>query len=293
MTHSEFTVPVSGGDLTVGAWGANDDAPVVVALHGITANHLSWAYIADELAGEARIYAPDLRGRAGSAAVPGPYGMGAHADDVLAVLDHLGVDKATVVGHSMGAYVSAVFAARYPERLAGHVLIDGGVTLDIPIDDSLDIEAVTLAILGPTMERLSMTFADEKAWLDFWKAHPALTEWNDAIEAYVLRDLVGEPPALRSSTSRDAVLEDSKDNLVGEGAQAFRSLPAPTPWVRAPRGLLNQSPGLYTDEVAAEMCRQVPNLLDQVVPDVNHFTIAMSRAGAAAVADVIRSQLER
>lgn len=293
MTHKELTVPVPGGDLTVGAWDTGEDGPVVVAVHGITANHLTWAYVADELAGEARILAPDLRGRAASAALPGPYGMGAHAEDILALLDHLGIEKATMVGHSMGAFVSAVFAARYPHRLAGHVLVDGGVTLDIAIDENLDVEAITLAILGPTMERLSMTFADEDAWLAFWKAHPALTDWNEAIEAYVMRDLVGEPPALRSSTSRDAVLEDSKDNLVGEGATAFRSLPAPTPWLRAPRGLLNQSPGLYADEVAADMCRQVPNLLDQVIPDVNHFTITMSRRGAAAVSDVIRSQIER
>jgi len=293
MTHREFTVPVAGGELAIGEWGAGDAAPIVVGIHGITANHLTWAYVAEELEDEVRFLAPDLRGRAGSAGVRGPYGMAAHAADIRALLDHLGVERATLAGHSMGAYVTAVFAAHYPERLAGHVLVDGGVTLDIPIDDNLDVEAITHAILGPTMERLSMEFVDENAWLAYWKAHPALTEWNDAIEAYVLRDLVGEPPALRSSVSREAVLEDSRDNLLGDGARAFRNLPAPTPWLRAPRGLANQTPGLYSDEVAAEMCAQVPNLVDQVVPDVNHFTITMSRAGATAVAAVIRTQLPR
>ncbi|WP_425470408.1 alpha/beta fold hydrolase [Streptomyces diacarni] len=75
----------------------------------------------------ASLYAPDLRGRAASADLPGPYGLAAHVADVLALLDHLGQRRAVLIGHSMGGFVAALAAARHPSRVAGTVLVDGGL----------------------------------------------------------------------------------------------------------------------------------------------------------------------
>src|SRR3954463_2470409 len=100
---NEFDVPVDGGALRVVEWPG--DGPVVIAVHGITANALSWAAVARELAGRVRLVAPDLRGRAGSAHLPGPYGMGTHAADMIALADHLGVSSVAFAGHSMGGFV--------------------------------------------------------------------------------------------------------------------------------------------------------------------------------------------
>src|SRR5687767_554152 len=100
LNPERFDVPVAGGDLRVARWGS--EGPAILVLHGITASHMSWPYVARELSDEARFIAPDLRGRGGSRDLPGPYGMGAHADDCIAVLDHLGIDKAVILGHSMG-----------------------------------------------------------------------------------------------------------------------------------------------------------------------------------------------
>src|SRR5690242_12967876 len=58
----EFDVPVAGGRLRVCRW--RGDGPVVLAAHGITANALSWAPVAQALKGRAVLVAPDLRGRA-------------------------------------------------------------------------------------------------------------------------------------------------------------------------------------------------------------------------------------
>ena len=104
----DLTAPVRGGRLAVTHWPG--EGPPVVALHGITANSLAYAALADALPG-ADLYAPDLRGRAGSAGLPGPYGLGAHVDDTVALLDRLGCERAVLVGHSMGAFVAALAAA--------------------------------------------------------------------------------------------------------------------------------------------------------------------------------------
>ncbi|MEY2425201.1 MAG: lipase [Actinomycetota bacterium] len=288
MKFDTISVPVEGGHLNVGTHLGKQGGPVAVLIHGITANHLTWSLVADELGDDVTMLAPDLRGRAGSASLPPPYGMRQHAKDVAAVLDHVGVDKATIVGHSMGGFVTAAFAEAFPERVAGLVLVDGGVTI-AEVPEGTDIDAVLTAILGPTMQRLSMTFKDEAEWLAFWKQHPSLQDWNEAIEAYVMADLVGEAPNLRSGCNVDAIRADGADTL-GEGGLLFKTLNRPTPWVRAPRGLLNEAP-LYSDEVAAQMCADYPMLQDTLVDDVNHFTICISERGAKVVADIIRTQL--
>ena len=65
--------------------GAEPDAPLVLALHGITGNHLAWAPLHRRVPGHT-ILAPDLRGRGLSSELPGPFGIARHADDAAAVL---------------------------------------------------------------------------------------------------------------------------------------------------------------------------------------------------------------
>src|SRR6476646_1842770 len=115
-------VPVAGGVLAVARAGPPPDHAdaVVLAIHGITANMMAWASVARELARyRVTMLAPDLRGRGESAALRGPYGFAAHVADLLAMLDHAGVQRAVLAGHSMGAYVAARLAAEHPERAAG------------------------------------------------------------------------------------------------------------------------------------------------------------------------------
>ncbi|CAN5669350.1 hypothetical protein BH10ACT10_BH10ACT10_07240 [soil metagenome] len=125
MSYETLDVPVPGGSLRVGRWTASDPAaPVVLAAHGVTANHLAWKVLAD--LDRCTVVAPDLRGR-GRSHPDGPAGMDRHADDLLAVADHLGLDAPLLTGHSMGGFVSTAFVQRHPDRVAGTVLVDGGL----------------------------------------------------------------------------------------------------------------------------------------------------------------------
>ena len=64
---------VDGGRLAAHRWPADDPgAPLVLAAHGITGNGLTWARVADHLDAAVEFVAPDLRGRAASAALDGP-----------------------------------------------------------------------------------------------------------------------------------------------------------------------------------------------------------------------------
>lgn len=290
MTSTAFAAPVEGGLLAGGQWRADAAGLPVLAVHGISATHRNWDLVADGLA-ERRVIAPDLRGRGRSNALPGPYGLERHADDVAAALDTLGVDRVYVLGHSMGAFVSVRFAERHPDRVAGIALVDGG--LPVPNPEGVPDEELPALLLGPALERLSMTFPDRAAYLDFWRRHPALGPyWNASIEAYVEYDLDGVEPSLRSSAVAAAVVENAVQLDGASGyLEALRALAGPVDFFRAPRGLQDEAP-LYPEALVAEWAERMPQLVVHDVADVNHYTIVMTEPGAGSVIPVIRARIE-
>jgi lipase len=217
MTYRGHDVAVEGGTLRVGEWGTDDpDAPTVRAVHGITASHMAWAVVARAMAGRFRLVAPDLRGRGRSSGLPGPYGMARHAADLEAVIESLELPEATLIGHSMGGFVAVAASHLYPGRFSDLLLVDGGLPLAVPAGISReDLIEVTL---GPAARRLSMTFPDREAYLEFWRQHPAFADdqWNEAVADYAGYDLTGTEPELRSAASWEAVRQDSMD-LYGGG----------------------------------------------------------------------------
>lgn len=290
--YERMSVPVRGGNLAVGVWGP-DDGPAVLAVHGVTASHLCWPLVAARLPG-IRFIAPDLRGRGRSNELPGPWGMPQHADDLAAVLSALGVDRAVVLGHSMGAFASLVLANRHPDRVSSLVLVDGG--LPLPAPSGVSDDELMRATLGPAADRLSMTFASRAEYVDFWRKHPAFSgQWTQTVEDYVNYDLVGTPPELHPSSSYDAVAADSIELRGGASLmKALAELAHPTTFLPAPRGLMNEATPLYPAEEIETWRGKLPGLNTVRVPDVNHYTIVMSDRGAesvaAAVADVVTTE---
>ncbi|MCP2636610.1 alpha/beta fold hydrolase [Microbacterium sp. HD4P20] len=293
-TYRTVDVPVIGGALRVGVWDpdpAMADAPDVLLIHGVTSSHLAWPFVVDRLPG-VRAIAPDLRGRGASNTLEGPAGMAAHAADLVAALDALGIERTVVVGHSMGAFVAVVLAHRYPERVSRLVLVDGGLPLDVPA--GLSTDELVAGILGPTAARLSMRFADPGEYLDFWRRHPAFrSDWTSELEQYLAYDLVDDGQgALRPATSYDTTADDTRDMNTGEALPAaLTGLRHPARMVTAPRGLQDEPPGLYAPEHLARMLDANPGILHERLDGFNHYTIVMSPAGADAVAAVVRDQI--
>src|SRR5262245_27506160 len=87
--------------------------PLVVLIHGVGARLENWDGVARCLTNEFRVLRYDLRGHGGSTRAPGPYSLPLFADDLKALLDHVGVDKANIVGHSLGGMIAQMFALRH------------------------------------------------------------------------------------------------------------------------------------------------------------------------------------
>ncbi|GAA3209632.1 alpha/beta hydrolase [Nonomuraea helvata] len=256
----------------------------IIAVHGITASLMAWGAVGRRLPEGWRLVAMDLRGRGHSAALPGPYGLPRHAEDVLRVADHVGAGPdAVLTGHSMGAYVAALAAAE--RDFARVVLVDGGLPLP-PLPEDADVDEVMEVTLGPAIARLRQTFPTADAYVDFFKAHPAFAgQWNADVEAYVRYDLTGPEGALRSRAVEEAVLQDGRWlRLEPEAiAAALGSVQTPLTLLRAPRGLLNQDAGFLPDDLALPWTTRLPGLRDEVIPDCNHYTILFHDRCASAV----------
>ena len=283
-------VPVDGGELTCGVGGPEDpDAPVVLAVHGITAHHRCWPLVAEALPGH-RVVAPDLRGRGRSASLPAPYGLEQHARDLEQVLDHLDVARVRLVGHSMGAFVVLTLAARIGERATGLVLVDGGLPLLAPAGGAPSPTATPDDVLGPAAARLRMTFESHEVYRDFWREHRAFAhDWSPVVEGYVDYDLEGEAPHLKPSAVVDAVAADASQLFGGAAYEAaMRAVRVPTTFLRAPRGLMDEPQALYPPDAAERAREWLPQLRDVEVDDVNHYTIVLGPRGAEAVVAATR-----
>ncbi|HLI42111.1 MAG TPA: alpha/beta hydrolase [Streptosporangiaceae bacterium] len=280
-------VPVDGGNLRVLLWGTGRQ--VAVAVHGITGSAMAWQAVARQMPSGWTLAAPDLRGRGHSRDLPGPYGLGQHAADVAAVLRRLG-NQPVLAGHSMGAYVALLARDAHPRLARRLVLVDGG--LPLPVPDGADPDELLGATLGPAVDRLRQTFPDTEAYLDYWRAHPALAgHWSADVEAYVRYDLTGEAGALRSRVAAAAVQEDHRDLLTGKPfGEALGRLRDPTRLLTAPAGLSGVPPPLLPPELVAAWRRRAPQLRPKLVPGVNHYTILFGPAGVAAIVQAITAR---
>lgn len=294
MSHSHRTVdvPVRGGDLRVGVWEPEGEpSRTALLIHGVTSSHLAWAFLVDRLPG-VRLIAPDLRGRGASHAVEGPAGMAAHADDLAAVLDAFGITATTVVGHSMGAFVAVTLAHRHPERVTRLVLVDGGLPLDVPA--GIAPEQLVPMILGPVAARLSHRWSSVDAYRDgFWRGHPAFADdWSDELEQYIAYDLVPDGDALRSATSYRIMAEDTADmNLGTTLPDALSALSKPTLFITVPRGLQNETPGLYGPAHLRQLLESFRQVRHIALDDLNHYTVVMSGRGADVLAPLVEAEL--
>jgi 3-oxoadipate enol-lactonase len=104
----------------------------LVLLHGFPLDHHLWDEVVPLLEDRFDVILPDLRGFGDSTTVDSPYSMDDYASDIAGLLDQIDIQKAAIVGHSMGGYVALAFARLYPERVSGLGLVSSQLPADAP-----------------------------------------------------------------------------------------------------------------------------------------------------------------
>ena len=117
------TVVLHGQELSYADSGSG---PVVLFIHGILGSQRQWSHLLDRIDDDHRVVAPDLFGHGDSAKPTGDYSLSSHAATLRDLLDHLGIERVTLVGHSLGGGIAMQFYYLFPERVDRLVLVSSG-----------------------------------------------------------------------------------------------------------------------------------------------------------------------
>jgi pimeloyl-ACP methyl ester carboxylesterase len=176
----------------------------VVLVHGFANDRTLWQPQIAALAARYRIVAPDLRGFGGSSATDGrAVSMDEYADDIVMLLDHLGIPSAVVGGISLGGYVALAFALRHPQRLRGLVLANTRAGADPPDCAPLRAEMVR-TVQARGAEAVVESYGDKP-----FRAHcpePIKARVRDAIRRQPVPGLVSGTLGMAQRPDRTAML---------------------------------------------------------------------------------------
>lgn len=261
--------------------GGSSDAMPLVLLHGLSANANTFgSVIADGLSPTFRVIAPDLRGRARSSKPSVGYTMADHARDVIRLLDHLGLDRVILAGHSFGGYLSIYLTANFPERVERLVVIDAAITGHPRIGE----------MLKPSLERLTRVSPSAEAYLQELRAAPYLGGmWDDALEQYFRAEIeeVGDG-TVRSATSAAAIGMASYGLACEPWLHWVQHIAQPTLLLHASEAYGPPGTPPLMDEVSARAtAKAFPNATYVPVPG-NHMTMLFGANAPVIVREITR-----
>jgi len=239
----------------------------ILCVHGITANSRFWDCVASALSPQHKVIAMDLRGRGLSDKPPTGYSIENHCKDILALMNDLGLKRPVLMGHSLGAFISLVFAAQNSEKIDRLILVDGGGKL------SEDQMAKVFAGIKPSLDRLGQVFPSVKVYLSQMKQAPYLQPWNSYMKSYFCYEVEKVKGGVRSRVHPKHIEEEAKNLGQVDSTQFYKRVKPPTLILRATKGMLAEDDLLLPDDVADRMVREIPNAKRVDVEGTNHYSI--------------------
>ena len=276
---------VPGAVLGGGEW-AGDGVPVL-GVPGLTSNHRLLHLLAEALPSN-RVLAQDARGRASGCGVPSSEGLTTHAHDLARLLDDRGVDRAVVVGHSMGGFIGLRFAQLHPDRVHGLTLVDGGPPVQLPgILRSPWAVRTTFRLKLKKSFRTYRDVDDLMTWLakkaeGFDHMDPEFLRWGFEI------DLAGPVGAMRLQQDLPTLLGDAAECFTAPWrAEALRQLEVPCAIVLAQWGAKQGDKPLYREVPDASTLAVGTTV--QRVPGSDHVDLLWNPTTLAAIDGFVRA----
>ncbi len=266
---------------------------LVLAVHGVSSNNRLWSWVLDA-APEVSIIAPDLAGRGGTPARPGPSSVAEHAEQLVTLLDALGIDRVHLLGMSLGGFVVTELAARHPDRVRTVTLVDGGLPLDF--GEQGPPPAAAVAEKSRAQYAAEQVWDDEAAYLAHYCGSVApLTAADDPRMATLVgHDLVAVDGGVSVHRDLETVVDDAVSVLASENpAATLAAVQAPTRVVHAPWSIGADSAPMYAAPHVERLVAETPSLVSAALVDgVDHAAIIMTDHGASACAAALRANLE-
>ena len=239
----------------------------LLCIHGITANCRCWDLVASSLSPRHKVIAMDLRGRGLSDGPSSGYSVNHHCRDILSLMDDLNLERPVLMGHSLGAFISLVFAARHPKRVDRLILVDGGGKLS---KDQMDQVFVGIK---PSLDRLGKIFPSFKSYLSLIKKAPFMHPWNSYLETYFRYEVEKVAGGVRSRVDPQHIEEESANLRKVDTVQFYSKVLSPTLILRATKGMLAKDDLVLPENVAERMVRKIPNAKKVDVKGANHYSM--------------------
>jgi pimeloyl-ACP methyl ester carboxylesterase len=273
--------------LNVVQWG--DQGSPIICVHGVTANAFSFQAFADELSPTHRVIAYDLRGRGDSDKPDHGYSLSIHAADLAHLIDALGLERPTVIGHSLGAMIALRFAAQYPQKLSKLVLVDAGAPFSWKTPEEQP------AWLTNAFGRLGRSIPSYEEYAKNWKTTPYLGNyWNEYIDLYIEHDIYTQDDgSVICKVSFSALLEEATHAHEVKPDKDWPLVQVPTLLLRAGKKLVVDNDQLLTEEAAQAIQQGIASCQYLNYPELNHYTIVISdgREPACAIGRFIDEQV--
>ncbi|MDI6761419.1 MAG: alpha/beta hydrolase [Thermodesulfobacteriota bacterium] len=239
----------------------------ILCIHGLTANFRFWDCLASALSPQHRVIAMDLRGRGLSDKPNTGYSIERHCKDILALMNDQGLERPVLMGHSLGAFISLVFAAQHPQRVDRLILVDGGGKL------SKTQMAKVFTGIKPSLDRLGQVFPTFDAYVSLMKQAPFLQPWNSYMEAYFRYEVEEVEGGVRSRVHPEHIEEEATNLKKEDSTQFYSKVTCPTLILRATRGMLAEDDLVLPEDVANRMVKDIPHAELVELEGVNHYTI--------------------
>jgi len=286
MRSTDRDVFVDSKGIRIRALVREGDGPPVVLLHGLTANARYWDGLVNAGLDRRSTIALDLRGRGLSDQPTDSYDLAAHAQDVLAVLDELGHERAVLCGHSYGGLLGVYMAALHPARVAGLVVIDiAGPSIQ---------NTQVLELIAPSLKRLGSVWPSADAFISAMRATPALAgAWDAAVEGYFRADI--RPLAdgrVQVRTPGDVIAQVIHQGQAEDWQAHLEAVAAPVLYLHS-RGAFGP-PGtvpIVLDDQAKATAQTLRDCRYEIVPG-NHMTMLFGD-GAIAVSAALDDFLDQ
>ncbi len=236
--------------------------PVVVLLHGVGSSADTWAELVPRLSPGRRYLMPDYRGHGASDAPAGPYVVGDFVEDLVRLLDELGIERVSIVGFSIGAVIGLAFALAEPERVASLVLLNS-IAGRTPAE--LDRARTRLALIRSTPPAELAPASGERWFTDVFRAeHPELVEAELAIVSHVDHSAYAAAYEVLVETDQlERAGEVEVPTLIATGERDLGSTPA----------------------MSGQLAARIPDSRFVVVPQLKHYMHIEDAAGIARLVD--------
>ncbi len=286
----DTSVPVDGGRISVWYRPAIPGNPTVTLVHGLTGNSRWWLPVILSLPESLGVIAPDLRGRGQSSDAPGPFDLESLAPDISACLNHFELQSTVLVGYSMGAWLTALYASTRTRRIGAVVLVDGGLQIDV--DETLPPEKALHALIGPALARFDQSFGSIDDYLDFWRTHPALAgRWIPRLNTVFSYDAEEtDDGGVVSRANPKAILAGGRDMLFDEQAnKAVFELTVPTRLLIVDHDMLDHPGGFMSTDAADKAASRNPNVDVEMLTGLNHYTLILGHGASSVATSIVTS----